>query len=272
MGNDFESESFADMIAASEAHDFLPRPHLSEDPSLKTPECNRALQANVLIIPHLPLVRSIACRMRATLPRHVELDELVSAGLVGLVDAVRKFDPQKDTRFASYARIRIRGAIVDFLRSLDWCPRDLRRKKRFIDSTTNALTASLGRDPSDDEIATASDLSLAEYQTLLTSLVHATLTSTSVPVDPEDSTGEELPIPAPSEYDPLYQCIQNQTREHIAIAVGNLPERQRLILTLYYYEELTMREIGDLLGIAESRVSQIRSAALKSLGVTLRCR
>ena len=266
----FESETFKAMTTTSQTHDFLEEATIDACSSLATVEDERALQVDTLVLHYLSFVRSIASRMRKGFPNHVELDELVSAGLVGLVDAVHKFDPARDRQFAGYARYRIRGAILDFLRSLDWCPRELRKKKRFIDSNTLALTAYLGREPLEEEVATASNLSLAEYHDLLTRLHHSTIISTNTAARSNDGieTGE-LPISGSSEDDPLYQCIRNQTRANIAAALDELAERQRLVLTLYYYEELTMKEIADILGIAESRVSQIHAAALKNLRAKL---
>lgn len=253
------------MVATSIEQDFHAWPSCGLGPSLNALEYNNASQAENLVLMHLPLVRKIASRMRLGLPPHIELDELVSAGVVGLVDAASRFDPAKDIRFGSYAQFRIRGAILDFLRSLDWCPREVRKKKRSIDSTVPALTATLGRSPSVDEIAKANELTVAEYHDILTDVKQATLISIDTPGDSETADAGELPIPGPVEYDPLYQCFQNESRDRIAAALDKLPERQRLVLTLYYYEELTMKEIGEILGLAQSRISQIHSATLRSL-------
>lgn len=258
------------MITMSEANDFFAESSALQCSTLPTSEHERIQQANALVAAHLPLVRSIASHMRAGFPKHVELDELVSAGIVGLIDAVQKRDPAKESQFGVYARFRIRGAILDFVRSVDWCPRELRRQKRYVESNASALTAHLGREPLEEEVATASNMSIAEYHNLRTKLHQSTLISTTLAGASDDDAGTgELPISGPGEDNPLYQCIQSQTREDIADALDTLVERQRLVLTLYYYEELTMKEIGDILGIAESRISQIHAAALRTLRARL---
>lgn len=248
----------------------IPSSLFGVESSLATAETEGTLNTDRLVLPYLPLVRSIASRMRMELPPHIELDELISAGMLGLVDALNKFDPTKDTKLENYARFRIRGTILDFLRSLDWAPREVRKKKRSIDSSVRALTIYLGREPSEEEVATASDLSLDEYRSVLTDSTKATLLSTTIAENADGIEGNEVQIAAPCEDEPLHQCIQNETRERIAMALDGLPERERLVLTLYYYEELTMKEIGEVLGVAPSRISQLHSATLKRLRIILK--
>lgn len=218
-----------------------------------------------VMVEHLPVVRYIARRIHERLPQHVEMDELVSAGVLGLMDAFRKFDPEKKVQFQSYAQFRIRGAILDSLRTLDWSPRDLRRKGRAIEQAIRVLTSRFGRSPSEQEIADELQMELGDYQQLLGELKGLEIGTLHMERS-EDSGEEELAyIPNRPEDDPLFRCLQSEMRERLAEAIGNLPERERLVMTLYYYEEMTMKEIGLTLGVVESRVSQIHASAVLHL-------
>ena len=211
------------------------------------------------------MVRAIARRIREHLPQHVELEELVSAGTLGLVDAVNKFDGAKQVQFRSYAQFRVRGAILDSLRSVDWSPRELRRKAREAQEAIQALPQRLGRVPAEPEIAAELELSLEEYQGMLGDLKGLEIGSLHAEKN-EDSGEEELAyVPGPADEDPLFRCLQGEMRQRLADALEELPEKERLVLTLYYFEELTMKEIGLTLGVVESRVSQIRSSAVLRL-------
>jgi len=222
-----------------------------------------------LLIDHLTTVRYIARRIHERLPQHVELDDLISAGVVGLIDAFSKFDHSKKVMFKSYAQFRIRGAILDSLRTLDWSPRELRRKGRAVEEAIRTATQRLGRAPSEQEIAAAMELSLVDYQHLLGDLKGLEIGSLHMERT-EDSGDEELAyIPGAPEDDPLFRCLKGEMKQHLADAIEELPEKERLVLTLYYYEELTMKEIGLTLGVVESRVSQIHSAAVLRLRVAL---
>jgi RNA polymerase sigma factor for flagellar operon FliA len=215
-----------------------------------------------LLLEHLPTVRYLARRIHERLPQHVELDDLISAGIVGLIDAFNKFDHTKRVQFKSYAQFRIRGAILDSLRILDWSPRELRRKGRAVQDAIQALTHNLHRSPSEQEVAAHLNLPLTSYQQLLGDLkgleigsLHAERT--------EDSGEEELAYVAGSpDESPLFQCLQGEMKQRLIDAIEDLPEKERMVLTLYYYEELTMKEIGLTLGVVESRVSQIHTAAV----------
>jgi RNA polymerase sigma factor for flagellar operon FliA len=223
-----------------------------------------------LLVEHLPIVRFLARRIHERLPQHVELDDLVSAGMVGLIDAFSKFDHSKKVQFKSYAQFRIRGAILDSLRSLDWSPRDLRRKGRAVEEAIQSLTRSLGRTPTEQEIAAEMQLGLGEYQQLLGSLKGLEVGSLNMQRG-EDSGDEELSfVPAPAEADPLFLCMQGEMRQQLIDAIESLPEKERMVLTLYYYEELTMKEIGLTLGVVESRISQLHSSALRRIRPMLR--
>jgi RNA polymerase sigma factor for flagellar operon FliA len=215
-----------------------------------------------LMLEHMPAVRWMARRIHERLPQHVDMEDLVSAGTLGLLDAFRKFDPAKKVQFRSYAQFRIRGAILDSLRTLDWSPRDLRRKGRAVEESIRRLTAQYGRAPSEPETAREMHLSLEEYQQLLGELKGLEIGTLHLERS-EDSGEEELAyIPERPEEDPLFRCLRGEMRERLAAAIDQLPERERLVVTLYYYEEMTMKEIGLALGVVESRVSQIHSSAV----------
>lgn len=222
-------------------------------------------ERDMLLMEHLPTVRYIARRIHERLPQHVDLDDLVSAGVVGLIDAFSKFDQSKKVQFKSYAQFRIRGAILDSLRTLDWSPRELRRKGRAVEEAIRSLTQSLRRAPTEQEIAAEMKLSLAAYQQLLGDLKGLEIGSLHIERS-EDSGDEELAyVPGSPEEDPLFRCLKGEMKQRLADAIDELPEKERLVLTLYYYEELTMREIGLTLGVVESRVSQIHSSAVLRL-------
>jgi RNA polymerase sigma factor for flagellar operon FliA len=218
-----------------------------------------------LLLENLASVRFIARKLHKTLPRHVELDDLISAGTIGLMEACDRFDPCRHVQFKSYAQFRIRGAILDWLRTLDWGPRELRRKARAIAETTRALTQQLGRAPADHEIAAAMGIDLEELQQLTGELKSLEVGSLN-DAHSRDEDDEELEyVATPVEEDPLFLCLASESRQRLIDAIEELPEKERLVLTLYYYEELTMREIGMTIGVVESRVSQIHSSAVKRL-------
>lgn len=218
-----------------------------------------------ILLEHLPIVRFLARRIHERLPQHVDIEDLVSAGVVGLMDAFAKFDPAKKVQFRSYAQFRIRGAILDSLRTLDWSPRELRRKGRAVEEAIRALTARLGRAPGEGEVAAEMGLELEEYQQLLGDLKGLEIGTLHLERN-EDSGEEELAyVPGRPEEDPLFRCLRGELEERLADAIQNLPDRERLVMTLYYYEEMTMREIGLALGVVESRVSQVHASAVAHL-------
>ena len=223
-----------------------------------------------MMLEQMPAVRWIARRIHERLPQHVDLEDLVSAGTLGLIDAFRKFDPAKQVQFRSYAQFRIRGAILDSLRTLDWSPRDLRRKGRAVEEAVRKLTAQFGRAPQEPEVAREMGLDLEDYQQLLGELKGLEIGTLHMERG-EDSGEEDLAyIPNPPEEDPLFRCLRGEMRERLAAAIDALPERERLVVTLYYYEEMTMKEIGLAMGVVESRVSQIHSSAVVHLRARLR--
>jgi RNA polymerase sigma factor FliA len=219
-----------------------------------------------VLMEQLPQVRYIARRIHERLPRHVPFEDLVHAGVVGLIDALNKFDLSKQVQFSSYAKFRIRGAILDSLRELDWSPRELRRKGRLVDSTYSELSGKLGRAPNENEIALEMGVSLHELQSLLAELDGLELGSLRVE-SPSNGKEEDLTdrIPSKPEDTPFFQCLRSEVKHLLEQAISELPEKEQRVLALYYYEELTMKEVGAALGIGESRVSQIHSLAMVRL-------
>jgi RNA polymerase sigma factor FliA len=223
-----------------------------------------------VLLEHLPIVRFLARRIHERLPQHVDIEDLVSAGVVGLMDAFAKFDPGKKVQFRSYAQFRIRGAILDSLRTLDWSPRELRRKGRAVEEAIRVLTARMGRPPGEPEIAAEMGLDLEEYQQLLGDLKGLEIGTLHLERN-EDSGEEELAyVPGRPEEDPLFRCLKGELEDRLAEAIAKLPDRERLVMTLYYYEEMTMREIGLALGVVESRVSQVHASAVVHLRAALK--
>ena len=223
-----------------------------------------------ILLEHLPIVRFLARRIHERLPQHVDIEDLVSAGVVGLMDAFSKFDPAKKVQFRSYAQFRIRGAILDSLRTLDWSPRELRRKGRAVEEAVRVLTQRMGRAPGEAEIASEMTLSLEEYQQLLGDLKGLEIGTLHMERN-EDSGEEELAyVPGRPEEDPLFRCLRGELEERLTEAISHLHDRERLVMTLYYYEEMTMREIGLALGVVESRVSQVHASAVVHLRAALK--
>jgi len=232
--------------------------------SVLTPEQEQVL------LEHLPMVRFLARRIHERLPQHVDIEDLVSAGVVGLMDAFSKFNPAKRVQFRSYAQFRIRGAILDSLRTLDWSPRELRRKGRAVESAIQVLTARLGHAPNEAEVAAEIGQELEEYQQLLGDLKG--LEIGTLHIERNEGSGEEelAYVPGRPEEDPLFCCLRKELEERLAESIQNLPDRERLVMSLYYYEEMTMREIGLALGVVESRVSQVHASAVAHLRAALR--
>jgi len=219
-----------------------------------------------MLTEQLPQVRYIARRIHDRLPRHVPLEDLVHAGVLGLMDALHKFDRSKHVQFSSYAKFRIRGAILDSLRDLDWSPRDLRRKARHLQEVHNRLSGTLGRTPTEPELAAEMKLELKDFQQLLGELEGLEL-GTLHPLSPRDGREEDLCeyLPNAPEETPFFLTLRSEMKQLLSRVIAELPEKERQVLALYYYEELTMKEVGAVLGIGESRVSQIHSLAVVRL-------
>jgi RNA polymerase sigma factor for flagellar operon FliA len=223
-----------------------------------------------VLLEHLPIVRFLARRIHERLPQHVDIEDMVSAGVVGLMDAFAKFDPAKKVQFRSYAQFRIRGAILDSLRTLDWSPRELRRKGRAVEEAIRVLMARMGHAPGEAEVAAEMALELEDYQQLLGDLKGLEIGTLHMERN-EDSGEEELAyVPGRPEEDPLFLCLRGELEDRLGEAIANLPDRERLVMTLYYYEEMTMREIGLALGVVESRVSQVHASAVVHLRAALK--
>jgi RNA polymerase sigma factor for flagellar operon FliA len=216
------------------------------------------------ILRHLPLVKAIAARIIDTLPVNVEFDDLVHAGVLGLIDAIKKFDDDKNVAFATYAKHRIRGSILDSLRQLDWASRDMRRRHRMVEEAMRELSAELGRAPSEEEIAERLGVDLDRWRQIAMTLQVTGLIS----ADSRQTEHDDGPTPeyaGRNDSNPDVLCVQSQRRTALDRALNVLPPRYRLVIQLYYDAEKTMKEIGQELGINESRVSQIHKAALEKL-------
>ena len=220
-----------------------------------------------------PMIKYVANRIAMRLPPHIEVDDLISVGVLGLMDAITKYDSSRGAKFKTYAEFRVRGAILDELRSLDWVPRSIRQKASAVEKVVRSLESKLRRLPEDEEVAKEMDMSLDQF--------YRTLDETkSVPVfSLEDlgiakESGEQQSLldclAGKADADPQTQIRLIELKEIIAKAIDTLPEKERLMVSLYYYEELTMKEIGAVLDITESRVSQIHSKAVLHLRTKLK--
>lgn len=251
-------------------------PNASYDPGFSTAfelnglegcEDPRAMRDQV-VVDHLPLVRAIAIRVHENLPVHVELDDLIHAGIMGLFDASGKYNPEKKVAFSSYAKHRIKGAILDSLRQLDWASRDLRRRHKQVEQVTRDLASTLHRNPTEAEIAAKMGVEVDRWRQMMLDLRNVGLVSAST----RGSEHEDLPapdFPSKPETQPDSMCAREQLRDMLAIAMKVLPERYQRVVLLYYTNELTMKEIGTQLGINESRVSQIHKSALEKMANAL---
>jgi RNA polymerase sigma factor FliA len=226
-------------------------------------------QREQILLDHLPQVHHIARRIHDRLPPQVPLEDLVHAGILGLMDAVRKYNPGKNVLLKHYAEFRIRGAILDSLRQVDWSPRTLRRQAKRVEQAKFVCRARLGRDPSESEIADEIGVTLARLQRILGDV--RGLDVSSLHSEISDPSGEDaIDPPTDAEEDPFHQTLRSEMSGLLGKALGELAARERNILALYHFEELTMKQIGAILGIGESRVSQIHSAALLRLRARLR--
>lgn len=213
---------------------------------------------------YAPLVKRIAHHILARLPANVQVDDLIQAGLVGLIEAARNYDVSKGASFETYAGIRIRGSMIDDVRRGDWAPRSVHRNARRVAEAIRVVETRAGRDASDLEVAAELDVSLADYYSMLKDSASSKLFSYDEITSSDDGPEEQL---AGSERDPQEGMLDYALRQGLAKAISTLPERERLVLALYYDEELNLKEIGHVLGVSESRVSQIHSqAALRLRG------
>jgi RNA polymerase sigma factor for flagellar operon FliA len=222
-----------------------------------------------VVLDNLSLVRAIAIRVHESLPVHVDLDDLVHAGVLGLFDAASKYDPDKKVVFQCYAKHRVKGAILDSLRQLDWASRDLRKRQKQLDAVTHELMTRLGRTPTEAEIAETLGLGLDRWRRVARELKNLGLVSASS-LRPDSENSAPIEFPATPDSQPDNICARRQLKSVLAGAMKCLPERYQKVVFLYYTNEMTMKEIGEVLGVNESRVSQIHKVALEKMAASLR--
>ena len=222
-----------------------------------------------LVVAYSPLVKYVAGRMGSGLPAHVEEADLISYGLGGLISAIERFDLTREIKFETYAITRIRGAIIDELRTLDWVPRSVRARARSFERANMKLEAKLQRAPSDDEMATELEITVEEFQEQLNQISNSTIVALDELWSVSDASGDQVSLldtlPDRGAPDPQVLVDESELRDRIADAIAALPEREKLVVALYYYENLTLREIGEVLGVTESRVSQLHTKAVLRL-------
>jgi len=226
-----------------------------------------AADGDDLVMQELSQVYYIAARIRERLPQHVEMEDLVSAGVIGLLEATRSFDGTKNVQFKTFAKFRIRGAILDSLRETDWGSRYMRRRGREIADVTSRLEAKLGRHPAESEIAEEMHLDTDHLRRIIAQLDSLQIVGQKVAASNDRSESLDVIESAPNldDPDPFEICLEGEMKAHLAEAISKLSEREQLILSLYYREELTMKEIAKVVGVALSRVSQIRQETMIKL-------
>jgi RNA polymerase sigma factor for flagellar operon FliA len=226
-----------------------------------------------LILTYAPLVKFVAGRLGSGLPAHVEEADLVSYGLLGLISAIERYDPDREIKFETFAIARIKGAIIDELRSLDWVPRSVRSRARDIERAIAELEAKLHRAPTDEEIAGKIGITTDELEDSLTDISRTSIAALDELWTVSSGSGDTIALIDTIEdtSGPRPEAVLDQTelREALGEAIARLPEREKLVITLYYYEELTLREIGEVLGVTESRVSQLHTKAILRLKARL---
>ncbi len=226
-----------------------------------------------VIIEYSPMVKYVANRIARRLPPHIEVEDLISVGVMGLIDAIEKYDPARGAKFKTYAEFRVRGAILDELRSMDWVPRSIRQKASQVDAVIQKLQAKLGRPPEDEEVAKELGVSLDQFfDTLNETRSMPVLSLDDLNIVKETGGQQSLLdcLAGKVDADPQVQFRLNELKEIIAKTIDTLPEKERLVISLYYYKELTMSEIGVVLNVTESRVSQIHSRTMFRLRTKLK--
>jgi RNA polymerase sigma factor for flagellar operon FliA len=227
---------------------------------------------DALILNYSPLVKYVAGRLASGLPQSVDTADLISYGIFGLIDAIQKFDPGRAIKFETYAIARIKGAIIDELRALDWVPRSVRSRAREIETSYIALENQHKRVPSDQEVADHMGVSLKDFQTILTKLSYTSVVSFEelwIGGDKDDGQNAIGSIKDDSAEDPVAIFESVEIKDILAGAIERLPEREKTVIALYYYEGLTLKEIGQVLGVTESRVSQLHTKAVLRLRARL---
>jgi RNA polymerase sigma factor for flagellar operon FliA len=246
---------------------------LLRDAKEKTGEIPSTLKEEI-VLEHTPLIRYIVNRIAVRLPSHIDLDDLHNTGVIGLMDAIEKYDPEKNCKFKTYAEFRIKGAILDQLRSLDWVPRSVRQKSRRLERAYGEVEQRLGRAASDDEVADSLGLQIEKFHELLNQVRGISL------VNLEEIRGSGTDGDRPGNFMDIIEDINSENpfatlklhemKQIVADTIGMLPEKERLVVSLYYYEDLNMKEIGGILGITESRVCQIHTKAVLRLRAKLK--
>ncbi len=233
-----------------------------DEPKKMTPD-----EKNRLVVEYSPLIKFIAQKIASRLPANIELDDLISSGVIGLMDAIDKWDPTRDNKFKTYAEFRIRGAILDELRAQDWVPRSIRDKAKVLDKTVVQLEAELGRMATDEEISKALSISVDEYHDLINQVRPVSLLSIDEAQTFSSTDKKSILnlLEGTKLHNPHTQLNLKIVKSYITTAIEELPERQRLVLSLYYYEDLNLKEIGKVLRVTESRVSQLHAQAVSRL-------
>ena len=222
-----------------------------------------------LVLAYSPLVKYVAGRMASGLPAHVEEGDLISYGLLGLISAIERFEPERQIKFETFAITRIKGSIIDELRSLDWVPRSVRTRAREIERANAKLEHQLHRAPTDEEMATELGVSQDDFQDSLVRISNSSVIALDELWTVSDASGDQVSlldtIQDPTAVDPSHEMDTTEMKDRLADAIARLPEREKLVVALYYYENLTLREIGEVLGVTESRVSQLHTKAVLRL-------
>ncbi len=222
-----------------------------------------------LVVAYSPLVKYVAGRMASGLPSHVEESDLISYGLLGLIGAIERYDPEREIKFETFAVSRIKGAIIDELRSLDWVPRSVRSRAREIEKAHSKLENQLQRAPSEEEMAEKLGLTIEEFRSALLEIANSSVLALDDLWTVADPSGGKVSLldtlRDPNAVDPQEQLDAAEFKDRLADAIEALPDRERLVIALYYYENLTLREIGEVLGVTESRVSQLHTKAVLGL-------
>jgi RNA polymerase sigma factor for flagellar operon FliA len=222
-----------------------------------------------LVLAFSPLVKYVAGRMSTGLPAHVEEADLISYGLLGLISAIERFDTTREIKFETFAMTRIKGSIIDELRSLDWVPRSVRARARQIEKANARLEHKLHRAPTDAEVAAELEMSIEEFQDSLTRISNSSVVALDELWTLSDASGDQVSlldtIQDPDAVDPAQAMDATEMKDRLADAIARLPEREKLVVALYYYENLTLREIGEVLGVTESRISQLHTKAVLRL-------
>jgi RNA polymerase sigma factor for flagellar operon FliA len=222
-----------------------------------------------LVVAYSPMVKFVAGRLGAGLPSHVDDADLISYGLMGLIGAIERFEPDRGIKFETFAMTRIRGAIIDELRSLDWVPRSVRARAREIEAAQSRLEHELQRAPTEEELASKLGIDEDELQASLLEIANSSVYALDELWTVSDSSGDKVSlldtIRDPRADDPQESLDSSEIKDRLTDAIGSLPEREQLVVALYYYENLTLREIGEVLGVTESRVSQLHTKAVMRL-------